>query len=401
MIATRLNGEVLSAVKKQPFGAKAPVVKFYQGTAFDELKSLVKTLCPHGKVAFITTLKSNLSFCTKIAKTLKSVNASLCTFVLEDSALSTKNLSQLFSMPDDVRLVLTMDVELVGHAVYFANLKSLPVVVIPSSLTLKGVLDNVLYVRTDEKVDRVQVKVDRHVVIDKEMMGDDLYKPFAYSMSKLVSLIDYRISRTLLSLAPVKKAFDMVKNSVLSTQNVTKLDRESQKDVLIYNAFEIEIASMLSKGEITCFSAENVALDIEGERYNDTLALYLALKIIKIYDLAFSCDLNFTALTNVNAISTDLQEKTGIRDEYYLKNILLQVKSIDKKGDEIKALLTSLVPEIKSFIKFSKKIEETFVSLGGVMDDVDTSFSLSHAGDNFVGANGMTLLREAGLIKSL
>jgi len=96
-----------------------------------------------------------------------------------------------------------------------------------------------------------------------------------------------------------------------------------------------------------------------------------------------------------------MEEKTKIKDEYYLKNIILQVKSIDKKGDEIKKLLTSLAPEIKSFIKFSKKIEETFISLGGNMDDFDASYSLSHAGDYFVGANGMTVLREAGLIKPL
>lgn len=401
MIAQRLNGEVLSAVKKQPFGIKAPTVKFYQGSAFDELKSLVQSLCPFGKVAFITTLKSNLSYCTKIAKTLKSVNASLCTFVLEDSTLSVENLSQLFTMPDDVRLVLTTDVELVGHALYFANLKNLPVLVIPNTLTPKGVLDNVLYVRSGDNIDRVNVKVDRHIVIDKEFMGDDLYKPFSYIMSKLVSLIDYRINRALLSLSPVKKAFDMVKNSVLSTQNVIKLDRQSQKDVLIYNAFEIEIASMLSKGEITSYSAESVAQSIENDQFNDSLALYLALKIIKIYDLSFSFDLEFTALTNANAIASSLQEKTKIKDEYYLKNIILQVKSIDKKGDEIKKLLTSLAPEIKSFIKFSKKIEETFISLGGNMDDFDASYSLSHAGDYFVGANGMTVLREAGLIKPL
>ena len=400
MVIEKLNSAVNLGEKSFGFSAKPIDLKFYQGDASDTLKDLVSSIAPCGKVAFITKFDTNLLYCTRFAKAVKSVGATMTTVVLEDTASTIENASVLFSIPDEVRLVITADTEILDLVYYFANLRKIPVVVIPKSLDVEGILKTKIYIQSGDKVDGVIVKPSLHIVIDKTILSGTEHKGFAFIMSKLVSLIDYRISHALIKSPVSKKAFDMVKQSVLSTYGVLKLDEDKRFEVILYNAFQIEIASMITKGQITDSSAQTIAVGLSKAKDRASASLMFAKNILKLY-LA-TCDIKFdlSALTDLNALSDLMQDKTGVDFSVYLKNLKSQVKLAIENGEKAFETLKSLKDEISSFVNLFAEIEKTFISLGGKTPEIiDYKFSLIHSGDHYIGANTMTLIRELGLIK--
>lgn len=402
MVAEKLNALAENLLKKPAFGNDNLGVRFYQGDAFDAVKKIVSVFAPCGKVAFVTTLKTNLLYCTSLVKAIKSTGAVMTTMVVEDFSTSIESASILFSLPDDVRMIIVMDSEVMNDVLYFASLKKLPVIVIPTTYDVGGTLRNKIYIKTNDKIDGISVKVMRHVIIDKSLMANTESQGFAFIMSKFVSLIDYRINSAIFSSSISKKAFDAVKQSVLSTFEITSLEEKSRSDVLIYNAFQIEMAAALTKGEIVDFSAENIAQKISGETENKSeVALIFALGILKMYYETARSQFGVCGIIDLNAISDAMEKRTKIDSSVFLKNYVAQIKAIDKNTDKTVAIFKSMKDEIFSFVRLSDKIKATFVSLGGTIPRIDGySFAISHSGDWFVGANGMTVIREAGLLKN-
>lgn len=397
MLAEKLNGDVKIVSKNQGVNVKIPDVEFYDCSVEEGISKMVSSFSPYGKVGYVTTFESGLKYCTKLAKTVRKTGAVMATLIMEDLDVTIDNLSRLFSFPEDVRLIIVTDAVIVPFALYYCSLRGVPLVIIPSSMNVKGILKNKVYVKTQDKIDAVNVKVKRHVVIDVNFIDDKLHSAYAHVMSKLTSLIDYRLSRVLLQKSTAKSPYDLVRQSVINTFSADFSD-EQIKEILLYNSFKVELASLVTRGDLCDLSSSNIALLLENKEYSPDLELLFSLRIIKLYELLSSNVADFMALTDFNSLSQVLSDKTGIKDTSFIKNYQKQGQMIDKNVEKVKTALSNMKDEISSFSSLQDKILENYRSLGGKIEKADDfSFSLMHSGDYFVGINGVTLAREMKL----
>lgn len=401
LITKKLSELANSITQQVRFGLKVPKIKFYSEKTLVAMQNLVQNYALGGKIAYVCTMDSTLKHCTDYARTIKGAGASMSTVVVSEFDLTIENLSSLFVLPDDVRMVMVSDVELIDFALYYASLKSLPVVVIPDTPSFNGILKTKISVLVGDKIDKITANVDRHVILSGSLEPCQIADVYAFIMSKLVALIDCRINRAVFKSTINKKAFDLIKQSVLSTFNILSVSEDRRKDVLIYNALAIELASMLSKGNITETSSESQATFLSGKKSSGIVSLIFAVQILKIYLQAINSNADFSSICDLNAIAEFMQEKTDVSSTLYLTNLTAQIKAIDKDSDNIKNTFLSLKDEVLSFVNLSDRILSTYTKLGGDIPKIpDYTSSLLHSGDTLEGANGMTLVREMNLIKT-
>lgn len=399
MLCQKLNDASQNLFKKTGFGRDEKNIKFYEGHIESTLKDLLLSISPNGKVAFVATEKSAVNLNKTLSKIALLAGVTLLTYTFDDYKTSTENASGLFSLPDDVRSVIVCDKEVVDLASYYASLKNLPLFIIPLTADANGLLRNKIYISTSSKIDAVMVKTAKHVIIDRSLISADYSGAYAFIMSKFIPLIDYRINLSVTGGLPLKTVFDSIKNSVLSTFGAPKL-KNGLGDVMVYNSFITELAISSTNGEFGDFSAENVAVNLANQPYNSGLALYFATEIIKIYASICSTNIDFSALTDVNAISERLKETTNLDEFYFSDALIYQIKRLTKSGEKVKSQLKSLEKEIKSFSSLSNSIFNTYLLLGGKAPEKnDYSFAIINAGNTSKHINGMSLVREAGFIK--
>lgn len=398
MLEQKLNVLAKKLFSNKGFNARLNSIQFYSGEMTEVFKNLLKTFSPSGKVALIATVDTAIKMGKVFGRAASSVGVTLVTYAFEDFTPSTENVSGLFSLSDDVRSVICCEADVMDFASYYSSVRKLPLFIVPLKTDVSGLLKDKIRLLTGEKIDDVSLKTNRHVIIDKNLIEKDFAGAYAFVMSKFIDLIDYRINHVVTGKIADKTAFDTIRQSVLSTYGVNKL-KSGIDDVLIYNAFAVELATASSKGAIADCSSSVIASSLCGAKNSSGILLAFAMRIIKIYSALCNLDLDFTALTDVNAISEELSEHSGIEEEYFLSCIVDQIKSVTQKQAQISSFLAQSKKEINSFLNLSKNIYKTYVDFGGNNPEIpDYTFAITHCGDALNGVNGMTIARELGLI---
>ena len=379
-------------------------VRFYDGDFIEKTLSLCKHLTPLSKVVIFSTTNSFSCFGEELNVRLRGQQNQTVNFIIEEKQkVDIAFIQKVINFSDDVRALIVTDSSLIKLAEYVCSIKNIILILRLDKFLSDGILSNRVHVKNGEITDFVKVSVSRYVIIDLDKISKDENRAGCYAqiMSRTISLLDYRIKTCFKDFEPNVFAYDLVKQTILDLFNVFKYNYAKQSEVLICGLLKIELANLLTNGEIDDFSA------ISGFNYlygNFEATIDAVGVLLGLYEVGYS-DIydKILNIVDYNEINLELKSKSYSGETELLKSLLNRSKDFTKNKKEISAISNLLVPEIKGLKPSFKKMEKTFVALGGKkLSEVDKiskefTFAIRHCGDLPFGFNGMSLLSEKGI----
>ncbi len=383
-------------------------VKFYDGDFVETALSLCKDLLPNAKVVIFSTSFSFARFGEELNVRLKGQRNQTVNFIIdENQAVDISFIKKIINFSEDVRGIIVTDTKLIRLAEYVCSIKNITLILRLEKFIEEGVIKNRIHVKNGEITDYVKISLSRHVIIDLEELSKDENRASCYAqiMGRTVSLLDYRIKTCFKDFTPDVFAYGLVKKTVLDVFNVFKYSYFKQSEVLICGLLKIEMANLLTNGEIDDFSAINGFnyLYANSEATMDAIGVLLGL-----YELGYSENYDkILSVVDYNKIDEELKSKSYSGETELLKWLLNRSKIFSKSKKDLSTISNLLIPEIQGLKNSFKKMEKTYLVLGGkkiadgLKNSSDFAFALKHCGNLPFAFNGMSLLSEKGVTEFL
>ncbi len=145
-------------------------LQFFQGKGVETVVERCRLLAPFSKVGVITDEKWFISTGKIFLELLKSKGLKPITIVA--SQTNFKAISELFYLPEDIRLIICQS-NLCVLGEYFATVKNIPCVII-NSLKMKKFLSDTLRIVVDGEPTLFKVTAERHVWLNENLTPDDI-----------------------------------------------------------------------------------------------------------------------------------------------------------------------------------------------------------------------------------
>ncbi len=400
-IAEHLNFIVKGYSDKEKFN-----IEFYQGNLIENVTKLTTKIAPFSKVALVCYEDTFSSFIKPLADKLKKCGIKPIAMLFKYGSDDTvKSASQLFSFPEDVRAIITVDAGLYRICSYFASVKQIPIICGLNEFDTHGICDNLICLKNGDKIDKINLDVKRYVIIDDFLFdkNDGAYNAYANVMSRTVSLIDYRMRHANNGTTPSSYLFDYFKDAVTETFNFDGISQKERAVLFLKNSLTVELINALSHGEFTFSSAETVVLRLLNgfkSSFDYGLLLYVSVKILGIYDVYFNCKASsLLTFTDYNEYIDVLCREFKLSETQLLDGLQEQLIYIKKGKSRSEGAKFKLKKEVSVLNKLGVKTLERFKMLGGSINVIDDRLktALKHCGDTFYGINTMSLAREAGV----
>jgi len=402
-VATRLNQ--LNNVNLDAYGVNTDPIRtrFYGGVYVENLQKILSEYAPYGRVAFVDREKNYLKFAKPLSEVVKGAGGRFIGMeVNPDKELSVDKIGALFNLPEDTRLVIITDRELHSYASYFCAVREIPLVVIPQETDISYIPTSVLYLKNGEKLDRVQIDVERIVLIDSNLIDcERIAGTYSFVISKLSSLVDYRLYSAISGVKPNKYSYDTAKRAIILAYNIMNTPSFKRANKLLEASYYLGYANALTKGALYDFSSETVTAKLYG-KVGGYISLLISLKVLGVYDLAFYGGKKLLQVPDYNARAEEFSSLYNLPNSQVVDGLLAQLKVL-KKGKSKKTLaIRALKSEIKSNLKLQSVILDTFSVLGGKTEPVDKcklATALKHGGDAPFFLNGLSVAREQGVLE--
>lgn len=407
---------------------------FYQGNIEEQVSTIAQKIVPYGKVALFYTKSTFEKLGRKVSACLKKQGIKIVNVLLPEKVFSVASSIEVFNLPEDVRMVFAFDNELFDVAKYFCAINGLQCGLVVKTPNFFNGLSNKILANVGTSPEYVDACTTKHVILADEIFnGDDSYNGYLYArlVSGLSFIVDYRISSALKRKPINKRAFNLVKSAVMGGLSVMKYSLAERKIALIYFNLLLEIANVLSLGEIINGGAMSYserlfnALSGNGDgkiNYVENGYGYILIKICKkilgVYEIVLSSD-NYTVYETCDYTSRVefLTSTMGGEELVYLKNFKQQIDLISCSQKEIDKIKAQLYGQIKSFYAYLKGSVNTYHAIGGkdfigvekpsdkmgveaensAPNPLNSSLAIKYAGDEIGALNGMTLARELGI----
>lgn len=371
-------------------------VTFHYGDLIVKTTELLNRLIPFGKAIVLCEQEDY----EKIAKPLSDHlrNNGIKAIILIESKTDSESLKEqlIKSIPEDARCIVATSNWLYNVAGELAG-----------ELNLYGVFtchnldfSNLLNYEVKDKNKVTKLDFDRNIILDVDRIlenQESLPVEFAFIMSKLTALIDYRIFGILTGTVISKDAYNLVREAVEETYSIFSSAREEYVYTLIANSIKIRLANLISKGIIL----KNSAVDVAVSDCDDLLTyLSYAKRVTKIYALCFSMEFDGVETPDYFERAQALCEQ---QDDLKLEIstwIARQAKISREKRVEIATVKQKLHAEVLNYLKIFDKVSKTYIALGGTIAKSD-DFFVKSAGDGLGVFNGITLARESGICEFL
>ncbi len=382
--------------------------EFFTGDIKNRLPQIVNKICPSGNAAVFTndggTEKSKI-ICGILAECdVRTAEA----VIAGDISLTVDNMCGVFNLPDDVRAAVVTDVSLFGAAAYFARVRNVPLIIIPSSYDVGGSLCPYIYIKNGSRADRVAADIKRYVVIDEDFLDNGtVCDGFARIMSKITALADYRISRAAGGRAARHRdaaAYELARKAVTGTYSLFAADGENRFCKLLESGFSTEIADAVSGGRLFAASAADLAGFLTSPfRRRRGIEFFASLKIIKLYGIWLDSETKPLNFTDYVGRAEKIAGLCGVSENAVMKLLSEQLKIL--RARSFAAVKKDLQGEYRVLQKTAGRIEKIYYALGGKkphrdmlgrMDEV-----LPYTGDCGNCINGMSLMREEGFSEQM
>lgn len=384
-------------------GVKTNLVRFFDGDFIDRASYLASTIFPNGKVAVFYTDKTLGEYAEKLNAKLKSIGCDTLSFVLEkNSSLDITELNKYFLLPDDVRGIIVTDCSLIKMAEYICSVKNMALISIINDFVLKPI-SNRVYIKNGNEVDYVKVSLDRYFIVDtlSLLKSDKKADAYALIMSRLISLLDYRVRTCTDVKSRDVSLYNFVKESVVKVFNIFSYNYQSQTELLIYTLLKLELANLYLDGELDDFSAVNNACYLYGS--NEVLMDAIG-AFINLYSVGFLSDYdNILSVVDYNEIFNNIKDKSYLNELDLLRSLKDRSNVFINNSEKFKSYSLNLTAEVDGLKQAYQKIKKSFILLGGKVltdeqkDEKRYVDAIKYAGDLPFSFNGMSILSEKGI----
>lgn len=145
-------------------------LQFFQGKGLETVVERCRSLVPFAKVGVIIDEKWFTSSGKNFLGLLKSKGLKPITIIASQTTF--KEISELFYLPEDIRLIICQS-NLCVLGEYFATVKNIPCVII-NSPKMKKFLSDTLRIVVDGKPTLFKVTAERHVWLNEDLKPDDI-----------------------------------------------------------------------------------------------------------------------------------------------------------------------------------------------------------------------------------
>ena len=381
-------------------------MKFSCGNRFDLLTATINEVAPYLKGAYLTTKLEFEKEGVKINNAVLKAGAKVVNVVIEDEIEDTVEfVSKLFNLPEDTRFIVYSDTRLNLCASYYASIKQIPLIFIPNSLCTANFALSEIKIKNGRRLDVVRLAVSRYILIDfAYIKKSTAHLSYAYLMSGLSDLVDYRINGVISNKPLDKFSYDLMRECVIKGFNIVSTAPEDRAAELLYNNIIKDLADGFIKNAYSFTSSAKAGYTlIKDHKKNQVYYQFdMSLKVLALLNTYLEKGAVYK-IPDYNERSIKLSEITGIDQTHFLKNFMLQRALLKKKDGTLEKVAKGLQEEVKSFSEKRSKIYNTYLALGGKKGDFVKSkefiTALKYAGDTPNKINAMSLLREAGILE--
>ena len=355
----------------------------------EKVKDFVTNAYPESKVLFIS---SSENF-NELKDQLTKEGIKVFTAVVTEKTISVKNLSSLFSFPSDIRAVICFDNSLIPFSEYYATVNNVQCIEI-----LGGDLSNVYnpFIMIEGQEFSFNCKRQLFIDLDKiDVHADELY---AYNVSRLVCLADYRIFGAFYKKELNKRAYGIVKRAI--TDTFANGNKEKEK-LLYVNTLAVKYANYLTGGEMNRICAVDRYYEII-EKLNGVSdkkdICSLTEKILNVYALCFE---------KINVVSEYIPDYNYRTETVYgrdkagdklKQNLIAESQTYFSRIGNLTDYIKKLGEEMRKTAAVFSKIKEKYYELTNDHRVADARI-IRLSGDLEYGFNGMSLLREQGFLE--
>ena len=377
-------------------------VDFWSGESISVLSLVAKKILPFSKVAVLYSKASYTECGLLLSEKLKQNGNSVIHVVLPDNFTnSVESYSDIFNLPEDVRLIIAIDSKFFSLAKYFASLRQIDCALAVNNLNCFGVLSPSLTLRNGNSLDEVKISANLHIIFDykKIEQSKDCYKDaYAFLVSHALALVDLRFNALILGEKINSSAYSLASKSIVTAYSLFTNKREDFYNILTESLFSLELANLFADNKLyQSFSSKFVADNLKMSSYAENL-LTASCLIAKLYGLYFSDKYN-KILTYPDYVTRAefIANTLSVTHAYALEKLLSNCNIINQLSYSQLSSVKKLSKDVISFIECSSNMKSTFTALGGNTESQLQSFSalIKHSGD--LELNGMTLLRESGI----
>lgn len=401
-ITSKLEDTISYFIKKGYFKSD---ICFSFGDIVEKTAEASYKFAPSGSTLILYIDEKVKELAEKVALILKNKQINAVIKKIENSSdRSVEHLSEFLPLSEDLRCVISFESDANFYSEYFSFIKSCPFIYSPIDGELYNAFNSFICVRNGGKIDRVYLETERAIVIDNENLSEkDFANLYAFIMSKLCVVSDYRIFCFYNKTNTDSNCFNLLKECLTETFSVFETSKQKRNDLILLNALKTGLSDYYSNGQI--FSSYSARKSVERVNLEYSNAeLYAFSKIIELYNLYFCGKYKDLLLTpDYNQTAEIISEKFNLNKADLKKQLLTQLKKLYpfSKGEEIRNKLKN---EVTSLYGFNKKILNSFIALSGKETErynkKKINYSIKFCGD-FDGVNGMTLVREDGILEAI
>ncbi len=382
----------LNKLSKQNFSAIGST-EFYFGNTVLKTQEIANMLIPFGIAVFLCNEKDYKEKVEPVEKALllKGIKVRII-FNPRDGGDVV--------IPENARMIISFGNEYFNLAGKIATEKNLYCLFIIDQFNFDDTLNSYFEIYKDNKKSRVRLDFDRRILLDVEKIIDDekgCAEEFAFVMSKLISLVDYRIFGIITETPTNKKAYSLIKSAVEETYSLLSKIREDYLLTLIENAIKVRLADAITLGSFYKNSAPDICAKLHGDRNS---SLFYAKRIAKIYTLAFSSEYDGVASPDYLERAENLSKLESSKETDYSKWLVYQSNLCAEKEKQISVVKEILYTETFNYLKIFDLVEKTYIALGGKKITPNDAF-VKISGDFYETFNGMTLVRDCGISEFL
>lgn len=377
-------------------------LKVYDRVNDFSLAQVCTSLIYSGRVLLVINNQNDLAV-NSAEKILLENNFKVTRFLFEGATDNADDLAKMFDTPEDVRLVITLNSELIIPTLYYATLNNLPAVICVQDFRGLRAFSAKAFIKNGERLDRVMLTNRRHIIIDEQICSvkNFLSEAFAEIESKTLALIDYRLKDKALNSGINLRAYSIIRRSILETFSIFAHSKKAQKQVLLENLLKIYIADFIAEGEVFLGNSIDNTLLLFGAEKTGGSKLLSQKIILGLLEILFSGEHeNILDIPDYLIRSKFLSTKTKINELEFYDHFSKTHGLLDKiDRTEFKKLYN----EVCSLKNSTDRMVNIFIALGGNVktEKSELAKAIKYAGDFPYSVNGVTYLRESGIAEYL
>lgn len=380
-------------------------LSFVAGDYKIETEKLVKRISPYSKVGVVAFSKTYTGLGKEIVKVITGAGSKTVSLIMpEKYSDSVDYASLLFNLPEDVRLIIVLDRELMRSSTYFSGIRDIPILYIPQDAFFYKTLDDVLFFRNGGKTEKIVCNCEKHVVIDQSLLSlSDTALLYAHIVSKTVAIFDYKLYKTITGEKINKSVISNMLSTIKDTVNVMNYKPCDRDLVLALNCLKTDLINFISNGELFSFSAEVFCGRLlMGKSDFYSIELASAIKILAYYSDFFGAKEAFPIFPNYNKRVEEVAYKIKMSEKELADSFIKHTDGFFNNKNKYFDAINALKQDAKKAFDVVSNLKSTYLTLGGKeffgLEENLISTAVKSSGDVPFYFNGMTVLRELGIL---